>query len=145
MMVPINYLAVLVSAIVMFLLGWAWYGPLFGKKWTTLMGWSPDEIARRMAEGGRSKMMRNFGFIAVGSLIMAFVLDHALIYADAYMQWSGITSGLAVGFLNWLGFIAPVTMGSVLWDGKSWSLWMLNAGYYLVGLCLMGMILAAWM
>lgn len=30
---PFNILAVIVGAIVAFLVGWIWYGPLFGKKW----------------------------------------------------------------------------------------------------------------
>ena len=57
----------------------------------------------------------------------------------------GIVSVLGVvGFWNWLGFVAPVTLGSVLWEGKSPKLWVLNNGYYLVSLIVMGVILALW-
>lgn len=48
------------------------------------------------------------------------------------------------GFWNWLGFVAPVTLGAVLWEGKHWKLWFLNNGYYLVTLLLMGAVLALW-
>ena len=44
----------------------------------------------------------------------------------------------------WLGFIAPVTLGSVLWEMKSWKLWILNNAYYLVVLVVMGLIFTLW-
>ena len=34
----VSWLAVIVGAIVSFLVGWAWYGPLFGKKWAEGVG-----------------------------------------------------------------------------------------------------------
>lgn len=49
-----------------------------------------------------------------------------------------------VGFWNWLGFVAPVTLGGVLWEGKPWKLWGLNNGYQLLSLLVMGVILALW-
>ncbi len=56
-----------------------------------------------------------------------------------------MSAGVSVGFGAWIGFVAPVSLGIVLWDGKPWKLWMINAGYYLVGLLLIGSILALWM
>ncbi len=139
--VPINYVAVLVSAVFMMVLGYIWYGPLFGKQWIALMGWTREAMQEAMKKG----MAKNYAIMALGALLMAFVLDHALIFGSAYMNISGYPAGLEVGLWNWLGFIAPVTVGSVLWDGKPWKLWFLNAGYYLVGLLVMGVILAVWM
>ena len=65
------------------------------------------------------------GFIVLGlgaSFLMSYVLDHALIYASEYMKMSGISAGLMCGFFNWLGFIAPVTLGVVMYQKKSWML-----------------------
>lgn len=135
-MVPINYWAVLVAAVFTMALGFLWYGPVFGKKWAHLAGLNMENMKMNPW---------NMLIIAVGTLIMAFVLDHALIFASTYMQVSGVAAGLEVGFANWIGFIAPVTVGVVLWEGKSWKLWLINAGYYLVALCGMGIILALWM
>ncbi len=80
----------------------------------------------------------------VGSLLMAFVLAHALIFASNYLKIFDVSAGLTGAFWKWLGFIAPVTLGSVLWEGKSWKLWFLNNGYYLLSLIVMGVILAVW-
>lgn len=135
--VPVNYLAVVVAAAAQIALGFVWYGPLFGKKWAHLSGRSVDDAKKPPV----STMI----LMTMSALVMAFVLQQALVFAAFYLQTSGISAGLMAGFWNWLGFIAPVTMGVVLWEGKSWTLWAINSGYYLVGLSLMGTILALWL
>lgn len=139
-MVPINYLAVIASAVVMMGLGFLWYGPIFGKQWIALMGWTPEQVAAGM----QKSMTKNYVIMALGALIMSFVLAHSIVFAGSYLNVTGVSAGLQAGFWNWLGFIAPVTVGTVLWDGKPWKLWFLNAGYYLVGLLLIGVLLAVW-
>ena len=141
-MVPVNYLAVFASVILSVILGTVWYGPLFGKIWTKEMGWTKEQMKKGAAD--KSAMMRSYMVQAVGSFIMAFVLAHSLIFAGTYLNVSGVAAGLQVGFWNWIGFIAPVTVTSVLWEGKSWKLWFLTNGYYLVTLCVMGVLLALW-
>jgi hypothetical protein len=142
-MVPINYLAVLASTVIMMVLGGLWYGPIFGRPWIALMGFDPQKVAQMQAKGA-SAMWKSYALMALGALIMSFVLAHAVIFANAYLGTSGISGGLMVGFLNWLGFIAPVSLGTVLWEGKSWKLWFLNTGYYLVGLLIIGVLLSVW-
>ncbi|MFZ2555569.1 MAG: DUF1761 domain-containing protein [Minisyncoccia bacterium] len=142
MEIPINYIAVIVAAIAQMALGFIWYGPLFGKQWTTLMGWSEAEL-----KAGQEKMQKEgwktYGLQLIGAVVMAYVLAHvsylALIYAS-----SPFHAGISSAFWMWLGFIAPVMLGSVLWDGKSWKLFFLQSGYYLVGLLIMGAIIGSW-
>jgi uncharacterized protein DUF1761 len=138
--VPVNYLAVLVAAVASFALGGLWYGPLFGKQWAALMGWSKEAMEAAKAQG----MAKGYALTAVGSLVMAFVLSHTVIFAMAFLGSSGVWAGIMTGFWNWLGFVAPVTLGSVLWEGKSWKLWTLNNAFYIVSMCVMGVILAVW-
>jgi hypothetical protein len=129
------------AAIASMVLGFLWYGPIFGKMWMKMMGMKMADMKKAQAKG----MTMQYGLMFVGSLVMAYVLAHALVFASAYTKTSGISAGLMVGMWNWLGFIAPVTLTSVLWEGKSWNLWLLNNGYYLVSLLTMGAILAMWM
>ena len=95
----------------------------------------------KKAKGG---MAKSYILTIIGSLIMATVLAHALIFASEYLKMYGIAAGLMSGFFNWLGFIAPVTLGVVLWEGKSWKLWFIENGYWLINLLVMGVILAMW-
>lgn len=139
--VPINYLAVLVCGIVSMVLGFLWYGPLFGKQWMALSGITPPQAG---AEKPKEGMGKRYALAFVGSLIMAYVLAHSLVFADEYLKVSDVSGGLMAGFWSWLGFIAPVTLGTVLWDGKPWKLWILNNAYYLIQLLIFGVILALW-
>lgn len=38
-----------------------------------------------------------------------------LVFAGAYLKVEGASAGSMVGFWNWLGFVVPLTLGSVLW------------------------------
>ncbi len=135
--IVINYWAVLVVAIVNMVIGFLWYGPIFGKQWAALMGRDKSSM-----EG--KNMTTSYVLMMVGALVMAYVLAHAIIFGIAYTKIGGIKGGMMGGFYYWLGFVAPVLLGSVLWDGKPWKLWAINAGYYLVVLLIAGAILATW-
>ena len=140
--IPINYLAVLVAAISNMVIGFLWYGPLFGKPWSRLMGWG--EMTPERQKEMQKKMMPGYAITFVGALLMAYVMAHSMVFAMEYLKITGIAAGLQGGFWNWLGFIVPVTVGVVIWENKPWKLWAINAGYYLVVLLIMGIILALW-
>lgn len=89
-------------------------------------------------------MQKLYALAFVGALVMSYVLAHSLVFASNYTGTYGISAGLMVGFWSWLGFIAPVTLGSVLWENKSWKLWAFNNAYQLVNLFIIGVILALW-
>lgn len=137
--VPINYFTVLLAAIISMPLGFLWYGPLFGKSWMKLSGMTKEKIETAKKSGAAN---RGYALSFVGALAMAFVLAHSLVFASAYLHVSGLSAGLMAGFWSWLGFIAPVTLGVILWDGKPWKLWLLTNGYRLALLLLMGAILS---
>src|SRR3989338_3050875 len=134
---PVNYLAVLVAALSSMVLGYLWYGPLFGKLWMKLSG-------LKMGSGAKDKMGMLYGIATVGAFIEAYILSHVLVFASSYMNTSGLSAGLSSGFWMWLGFVATVTLGNVLWYGHSWKLWGLENAYYLTSLLIMGSILALW-
>jgi len=139
-MVPVNYFAVLLAAAVAIVLGFLWYGPLFGKTWMDLIGFSKEKMSKEQ----KGNMGKSYLLMTAGTLLMSYVLAHALVFASAYLSVEGFPAGIMTGFWNWLGFIAPVTLGSVLWEGKPWKLWVLNNGYQLLSFLLMGSVLAVW-
>ncbi len=142
-MVEVNYLAVLAGAVCNMVLGFLWYVPLFGKQWMRLSGFTPERIAEAKANNGKG-MGKSYALAFIGALVMAFVLSHMLVFATAYLNTEGVSAGLSTGFWAWLGFVAPITLGSVLWEQKSWKLWVLTNSYYLLTLLVMGTILAVW-
>jgi hypothetical protein len=143
--VPINYLAVLVAAIINMALGMAWYGPLFGKYWMRVIGHTDEDRMRAMSGEGRKAMMRStlIGFIL--ALISNYVLAHFIVFAASYNGMTGAAAGAICGFWLWLGFMLLATSGSYLWEMKAAKLWAVYAGYYLVILLVNGALLGGWM
>jgi hypothetical protein len=143
MTVEINWLAVIVAGIVNMVIGYLWYGPIFGKMWMSLSGivMTPEKMAEMKQKG----MGKSYALMFVGALIMALVLFKSIASVSGFLQESGASVGVMVGFFSWLGFIAPVLLGSVLWEGKSWKLWIFNNAYYLAVLLVNGAILASFM
>jgi len=139
-MIDVNYLAVIVSAIAAMVLGFLWYGPLFGTQWIAYMGWSEADMAAAKAKG----MAKTYLIMTISTLVMSYVMAHAILFGTTYTNTFGAVGGLMGAFWYWLGFVAPVTLSAVLWEGKPWGYWFLTAGYYLVSLCMMGVILALW-
>ena len=132
----INYIAVFVAAIISMIVGAFWYSPLlFGKKWAEWMNFAPKDMLD-MKKRANASYAINF----LTLLLMAFVLAHFVDYAQA----TTFIEGVQVGFWVWLGFIATISLGSVLWESKPIQAYLLNAGYQLVSLVLMGVILTLW-
>src|SRR5258708_5707360 len=133
MTIPINWWAIIVTTIVSFVLGNIWFGPLFGEAYIKMVtGKTIAEAKAGMTPEEKKGMWKNMVLVVIGSLIMNFVLLHALVYGSAYEHVTGVAAGLQVGFWNWLGFIAPVALGGVLWEKRPWKYWFVIAGYYLV-------------
>ena len=134
--IEINYWAVLVVAILANVIGALWYSPLlFGKQWMKLSGITPKQTPKM-----KQKANVSYAINVVASLVMAYVLAHYVDFAEAVT----IAGGLQAGFWAWLGFIAPVQLGKVLWENQPFKLYLLNTGYYFVSLLVMGAILAVW-
>ena len=134
--VSVNYLAVLAAAVAAIVLGFLWYGPLFGKMWMQLM----NIDKKKMDEAKKKGMIMNYIIMIISTLVMSYTLAHLVKFLSA----TNIFDALRVAFWMWLGFIATVMLGTVLWEGKSWKLYCLNATYWLVNLAVMSSILALW-
>lgn len=134
--VTVNYLAVLVSAIAAMVVGFLWYGPLFGKLWIGLMGITK----KQMEEGKKKGMGKSYAILFVSSLVFAYILAHFVKYLSA----ATVGDAISAAFWIWLGFIATIALGSVLWEGRPWKLYFLNVAYQFVALAIQAIILTLW-
>ena len=140
MLIPnqnINLLAVLVAAIVGMVVGALWYSVLFGKTWMKLMGITEAKMKEAQDKGSMSK---SYLIAFLGILIMSYVLANFIEFTQA----TTISEALQVGFWSWLGFIATVSLGSILWECKPVKLYLINVAHQLVVLVLMSIILTLW-
>jgi hypothetical protein len=128
-----NFLGILIAAIAGMGIGFAWYGPLFGKKWIQLSGITPEQ----MAEAQKKGMRKTYIIAFLVTLLMAYVLG--IMVSDFA---SGMGSALRVGVLGWLALIVPTGLNSVLWGGRPKQLFWLDASERLVTILVMCAILA---
>lgn len=147
MLVPqVNYLAVIVAAIVIFVLGGLWYSPvLFAKKWIALQGRTEEQMR---ADAARSNMPVMYLMAFITALIIAWamaVLAVALVpsHATATGQW--LWRGIKLGCFCWFGFVLPTTFATSLFSMKPRQLWLIDAGYNLVSFVIAGAIILGWM
>ena len=128
----INWLAVIVAAIVKFLIGWGWYSPmLFARQWQELNKMTAAEVQAGLVPALIAE--------AVGDLIMAYILAR---FVGHY--GSGFGVGILVGFMAWLGFVATVLANQIFYERKPQQLVVINGGYILVSLVIMGAIVGVW-
>lgn len=132
----VNWLAVVGCVVVAMALGFLWYGPLFGKRWSDLQGFPAMSEAEMKAM--QSKMMPAYGVMAVGSAVMALVL-RATLHATAA---ESIGAAIVVAFLLWLAFVATSTLGTAMFSQQNKQVWLINQGFVLTEMVLMAIILA---
>ncbi len=133
----VNWMAVLVAVVANMALGFSWYSPaMFANEWIKLMGWD----IKKMKKPSSDEMTKSMIGGVVSSGLMAYVLSH---FAD-YVGANTWMLGLQLGFWVWLGFIATVNIGIVLWERKPCKLFLINTGYWLVSLLMMGAIIGGW-
>jgi hypothetical protein len=128
-----NYPAILVCAIVYWLLGALWYAVLFTKPWMALEG---PAVTRA------SNMTPALSYVITFflNLLIAFVLAQVCIWRNA----NTAARGAAMGILLWIGIVGPIVYTTYMYEARPKALFAINEFYPLVGLCLMGAILGAW-
>lgn len=133
----INWLAVIVTGLVVFFLGGLWYTALFGRLWQRLQGYSPERI-----EAMRRKTPPPVFF----SCMIASYLVVAAVVAILVTSFNirGAAGGVLLGALLWLGPTAALGMtGQVASDRHIGAFW-IDSGFHLLALTLSGAVLAAW-
>ena len=130
--VDINYVAVVVAALVPMFLGALWYSTaLFARPWMRAVDRTQEEL--KSAQLG-------YVISAIGALVMSY----ALARIDRWAEVDDLWNGALVGLLVWVGFVAPVLGVNTYFAGRPGRLWLINAGYQLVALVLVGAIHGVW-
>jgi hypothetical protein len=137
--IEINYWAVLACGVASMILGFVWYGPLFGKKWMQVIGAREMDAVKRKEM--QKKAMPLYAISLVLALFQAYVLAH---YIAGWTEASGVENSLWI----WAAFLVPAIAGASMWNNESgkiaWTRFLLQAGYYLVLFIIFGIILGSW-
>ena len=126
----LDYVAVLVAAIASFVLGFLWYGPVFGKQWMKYTGMTVE----RMKSVSKNKM--TLGYLV--TFATAFVEAMFLLFFTLLLQ----TQFWHTAIMIWFGFILLSGTGIIFWEQKTWKLFVLNVGYRLANLLVIALVLS---
>ena len=129
----LNWLAIVVASLSAFALGSLWYGPVFGKAWQKLSGLSDEDI-----QNGHPALTYGGAFCL--NIFAAFGMAMLLQLHPA----PDLVSGLNVGLLIGLAFVATTFGINYLFAQRPLRLYLIDAGYMVVLLVVMGSILGAW-
>jgi hypothetical protein len=126
---PLNWLGIVVATLVFFAVGAIWYTALFGKAWQREVGLSAEQLT-----GGRNMML-----IMGTCLLLEFVVVLMLGHMFARLQPSDhVKMMMATGFA--LAIMCPALGINYLYQRKSLTLFLIDAGHFLVGMAAVGLV-----
>ena len=131
----VNWLAVVVAGAINIGINALWYGPVFGKQWMAMMGFTPDSM-----KSMKLTPMQAMAGGAVTSLLMAFVLSQFAMMLGTM----GAAGAVKLAFWVWLGFVATVQAGAFLWENRSLKLFLFNAAASLITFIAMALVVVLW-
>ena len=139
MFANINILAVLACGVVGLVLGFVWYGPLFGKLWMHLC--KMDELSEEEKLKMQKNAMKLYATQLLLTLFQAFVLAH-------FLGGFGAVTGIFGSLWIWAGFVLPTVATLSMWGNDSgktaWVRFGITAGFQLVLFVMFGLILGIW-
>ena len=134
--VHINYLAVVVAAVVAFVLGGLWYSPvLFAKPWVKAHGYTEERVKEMQASATKAYAV---------SFLCQVLIALALGVLNGYLHMERCVQGLKLGALVWAGFAFPLGLMANMFSDKKIAVFYIDTGYQLVYLLVMGSIITVW-
>jgi Protein of unknown function (DUF1761) len=129
----VNYLAIVIAAVVAWLAGAAWYMTL-SKTWIAAIGITPEQMAEARKQPSAHLP---FLYVLIAELVMAWVLAGLL----GHLGPLSVRAGVISGAFCWLGFVITTILVNNSFARRDWRLLLIDGGYWLVVLLLMGAII----
>lgn len=141
----INWLAMVAASILPLVTGFIWYNPkVFGTAWM-------KESGITMEKAQQMNPAKTYGLAVVMAFLIAFALWPEVMLGGAPGMEHGeggdfmtFKHGALHGALMGLLVALPVLATNALFEQKSFKYVMINAGYWVVTMALMGGIINAW-
>lgn len=129
-----NYLAIIVAAVANFLFEAAWYS-YFLQSWLAGIGRTLDSL---VATGVNPAIQYATALVCAGMTAAAISCVTQLTGPQTMLR------GMRVGALLWLGFVLPTWATEYVFEVRTYKLFAINTGFWLIGMILMGAIVGAW-
>ncbi|MFX0004209.1 MAG: DUF1761 domain-containing protein [Candidatus Hodarchaeota archaeon] len=132
MALEINWIAVVVVAVIYFAIVFFWYFPkVFGNQWLKLVGKESEP---------KSKIIRDTIIMIPTSFITVLIIE---ILMDL-TGMNDVASALLLNLLLWIGFVGIIGINQNNFNDRGIKLFLIEYVVYLVGFLIAGLILAVW-
>ncbi len=136
----LNWIAISVCTLIMFMGGAIWHGPIFGKFWMKI-----HHGDKKFTDAENKELMKGMWKLMLAEFFASFLMIVGLAcIIRAIPEYSGVRNA----FMIWIAFVLPTLTSSVLW-GRDKREWMgmkvlITGSYRLLALLLAGYILTIW-
>jgi hypothetical protein len=130
----LNWLAVLVAAVVHWLFGAVWF-TLLSKPWQAGLRMSPDELQQYASHPNFWPYLISFAC----NFVIAYVIARVLSASGSYGLFRGIGTGILIGLVAAMAMVTEMSF-----EARASTFMLISALYPLIGSILMGMILGVW-
>ncbi|MFW9969209.1 MAG: DUF1761 domain-containing protein [Candidatus Odinarchaeota archaeon] len=132
MALEINWIAVIIAAVIYFAIVFFWYFPkAFGNLWLKLVGKEGEP---------KSKIIRDTIIMIPTSFITVLSIE---IIMDL-TSMNDVASSLLLTLLLWIGFVGIIGINQNNFNDRGIKLFLIEYMVYLVGFLIVGLILAVW-
>lgn len=128
MLKGINWVAVAITVVLLEILGYVWYGPLFGTAWQAALGREPD--------------MSNTNLMMALGVANTIIIVSGLAWLTGRLGAKSLVHSVTVALAAWLFFDFTTQALEFLYMGMSQQLVLINMGYQFVSYALAGAVLA---
>ena len=162
-----NFYVLFLAALVPMVIGFVWYGPMFGNAWMKEMGFTKESLAGTNMfkiliisyvfslfiasflmfvvihqSGIYSTLAGEPGFNEKAGEGFAFFQDFINTYGDRFRTFG---HGALHGVITSIFFVLPILSIVALFEKKTVKYVAINAGYWMVTLAIMGGIVCQWL
>ncbi|MCB1113028.1 MAG: DUF1761 domain-containing protein [Chlamydiales bacterium] len=124
----VNFIAVVVAAVLNIVIGYFWYSPqVFGKMWADAHQYDVETL--------KSDVSSIVGAFIVG-FVIAWVFGAVLHNYGVFDIWGA----MCAGFWFWLGFVATSQFSGVIWAKKPLVAYFIDVGFFLASILVMGIV-----
>lgn len=126
-----DYLAVVIAAVLYVLIGFVWYSKyFFAREWEKLAGLKAIEL-------------KNNKWPLFWDCVVALVTAYAIAFFENSLGVTTVADGVYTGFCFWLGFVATTQLSGAVWMRAHPKLFFIDTGFRLVSFLVMGGVLGA--
>ncbi|MDX2246726.1 MAG: DUF1761 domain-containing protein [Bacteroidia bacterium] len=130
----INHLAVWAGIVFLTILGFVWYGPLFGDQWMAMVGLDMATVEANPPGAG----------VWISNMIATIIPMYVLAWLFVKLEIESALYGAGIGLLIAFSFVFLSDMTGDMFAGNPYGLSWITGGFSMVGLAVGGAILGGW-